>query len=78
MSIEEFEIEALKLDPKGRARLAERLLGSLENLSEEECAVLWTEEAERRDADLNVNSQNPRNSEDVMRDAYSTCASRLD
>ncbi len=58
MSVEELEIEALKLDPKGRARLAERLLASLEDLSEEECAALWAEEAERRDADLNANPQN--------------------
>jgi hypothetical protein len=27
MSIEEIEAEALKLDPKARARLAEKLLG---------------------------------------------------
>ena len=36
MSIEEIEAEALKLDPKARARLAERLLESLETLSDQE------------------------------------------
>ena len=49
MSIEELEAEALKLNPSARARLAERLLESLETLSEEENSRLWAEEAERRD-----------------------------
>jgi hypothetical protein len=49
MSIEEIEAEALKLDAKARAKLAERLLESLEQLSDEENARLWVEEAERRD-----------------------------
>ena len=50
MSTEELEHEALKLAPRDRARLAERLLESLENLTDEENAHLWAEEAERRDA----------------------------
>ncbi len=36
MRIEDLEAEALKLDPKGRARLAERLLKSLDNLTPDE------------------------------------------
>ncbi|MDP2391466.1 MAG: addiction module protein, partial [Acidobacteriota bacterium] len=48
MSIEELEAAALKLEPKSRARLAERLLESLEQLSPEENARIWAEEAERR------------------------------
>ena len=51
MSIEEIEAEALKLDPQARARLAERLLESLETLSDQENERLWAEEADRRDAD---------------------------
>ena len=50
MGIEEIESEALKLDPTARARLAERLLESLELLSDEEMKRLWAEEAERRGA----------------------------
>jgi len=46
MKIEELEGEALKLDPKSRARLAGRLLDSLEELSEEENVQLWAEEAQ--------------------------------
>ena len=41
MHIEDVETEALKLDPKARARLAGKLLESLENLSEDENARLW-------------------------------------
>ena len=51
MSIEEIEAEALKLDPQARARLAEKLLESLETLSDQENERLWAEEADRRDAD---------------------------
>jgi hypothetical protein len=50
MSIKEIETAVLKLRPKDRARLAEKLLESLENLSEEENEIIWAQEAERRDA----------------------------
>ncbi len=39
---------ALSLDVQDRAALAQRLLASLEELSEEEAARLWAEEAQRR------------------------------
>ena len=55
MSIDEIEAEALKLDPKARARLAGRLLESLEELSKAENQHVWVEEAQRRDADLDAN-----------------------
>ena len=50
MSIKEIEAVALTLVPKDRARLAGRLLRSLEDLSEEENEMIWAEEAERRDS----------------------------
>ena len=40
--------EALSLDTELRAALAQRLLDSLEELSEEEAERLWAEEAQRR------------------------------
>jgi hypothetical protein len=49
MSTDELEHEALKLAPRDRARLAERLLQSLESLTDEENSKLWAEEAARRD-----------------------------
>ena len=48
MKIDELEKAALVPDPQGRAPLAERLLESLENLSPEEHARIWAEEAQRR------------------------------
>ena len=39
---------ALALDVHDRASLAEKLLASLEELSEEEADRLWAEEAQRR------------------------------
>jgi hypothetical protein len=69
MSIEEIEAEALKLDPKGRAKLAEKLLESLEQLSDEENARLWAEEAERRDQEWDAKAGVGKPSRDVLRGA---------
>ena len=68
MSIEEIEAEALKLDPEARARLAEKLLESLETLSDQENEALWAEEADRRDADWGSPSGSARPAADVLRD----------
>src|SRR2546422_6249409 len=46
MSVEEIEAKALKLDPKDRARLAEKLLASLETLSDRENDRLWARSEE--------------------------------
>jgi len=40
--------DALSLEVRDRAALAEKLLASLEELTEEEANRLWTEEAQRR------------------------------
>jgi hypothetical protein len=69
MSIEDLEAKALKLDPKARARLAGRLLESLEGLSEEENARLWAEEAQRRDTEMDKNPGSGSPAEEVFRDA---------
>jgi hypothetical protein len=69
MSKEEIEAEALKLDPKARARLAEKLLESLEDLSESENARLWADEAERRDAEWNARTGAGRSASTVLRAA---------
>jgi len=71
MSIEELESGAMKLDPKARARLAGKLLESLETLSDEENERLWAEEAERRDSDLGSDESDGRAADDVLRDARS-------
>ncbi len=69
MSIDELESEAMKLDPKARARLAGKLLESLEALSEKENERLWGEEARRRDTDLDSDQDGGRSADDVLRDA---------
>lgn len=66
---DELEIEALKLAPTARARLAEKLLESLENLSEEENASLWAEEAQRRDHAWDTGDVRGHPSADVFREA---------
>jgi len=69
MSIEELEAAALKLEPKARARLAGRLLESLEDLTPEENARIWAEEAQRRADAIDAGSLTSRSAEDVFRDA---------
>ena len=70
MSIDEIESAALKLAAVDRARLAESLLESLEQLSNEENAKLWAEEAIRRDEEWDVDPTAGRPARDVLRDAF--------
>ena len=69
MSIKEIEAALLKLVPKERARLAGKLLESLENLSDEENALIWAQEAERRDAAWNSSADSSRTAKRVFRNA---------
>ena len=48
----EFEAQALKLPRRERARLAQRLISSLEHEEDAEVESLWLAEAERRLAEL--------------------------
>jgi putative addiction module component (TIGR02574 family) len=70
MSIDEIEAVVLSLGPTDRARLAERLLESLDQLPAEESEKLWAEEALRRDHDLDADATSARPSADVFRDAF--------
>jgi Putative addiction module component len=69
MRIEDLEAEALKLDPKGRARLAERLLKSLDNLGPDENDRIWAEEAQRRANAQDAGMLSSRPAADVLRGA---------
>ena len=69
MKLEDIEAAALKLDPKGRARLAGKLLDSLETLSPEENARIWAEEAQRRSEALDSGRLSSRPADQVFRDA---------
>jgi len=52
MTLTDVEVEALKLNPGDRADLAQKLLDSLEDLSEKEIEELWIKEAIRRAKEL--------------------------
>ena len=69
MSIDDLEAAALKLDSKARARLAERLLDSLEQLSPDENARLWVEEAQRRAEALDAGLLSSQPADEVFREA---------
>lgn len=69
MKLLDLEVEALKLPVSERARLAEVLLNSLDALSEDEHRRQWTDEAVRRDAELDADPSRGRPAEDVFRDA---------
>ena len=71
MMLKDLETEALKLNPTARARLAKKLLNSLEVLSEAEVERLWVEEAERRNEQMERGVVEARPAEDVIRDARS-------
>lgn len=69
MTVEQVESEALKLDPEARAKLAEKLLRSLDEMSDEDIQELWAEEAVRRDAEIDAGTTSLRDAGDVFRDA---------
>ena len=77
MDAKTLEAEILKLDTQSRARLAERLLASLDKpsgedgISEEEALQAWAEEAQRRDAEIDLNPESELPAEDVLREARS-------
>lgn len=71
MSLDENQIEAaaLNLQPRSRAKLAEKLLKSLDVLSDAEIEAMWVEEAERRNAELDSGEEQGVPAEEVLRDA---------
>ena len=71
MTVAELETAALKLPPRERARLAEKLLASLEVLSDAEHDEIWASEALRRDAELEKHPELARDNDVVFRTARS-------
>ncbi len=66
---EELEDRVLKLDLPARAALAEKLLRSLDNLSEAENEQLWLAEAKRRRQQLLQGDAQARDGEAVLQRA---------
>lgn len=71
MKMSDLENEVLKLDPPARARLAEVLLRSLDELSEREIEELWFDEAERRERAWDAGEVEGIPAEQVMRELRS-------
>ena len=69
MNTEQLEAEIMKLSLDARAKLAERIILSLDAPSEEENLQLWVQEAERRLKDLREGKAKEGAAEDVFRRA---------
>ena len=67
-----LEAKALKLPPEQRARLAERLISSLDQASDPESEQLWLEEAERRLEELESGQVEAVPAERVIENARSS------
>ena len=69
MESKSIEYEALRLPPAERAKLAQKLLLSLDDLSEEELEQAWLLEADRRARELDRGEVQPVPAEEVRRKA---------
>ena len=69
MDLMAIEQEALNLSPEDRAKLAQKLLLSLESLSEEQIRESWLIEAERRAREIDRGEVQPIPAEEVRRKA---------
>lgn len=72
--LEEIEEEALELELDERAALAEKLLRSLEGISEAENERLWLAEAERRQREIEGGHVKALPGEEVLRRAAAEIA----
>lgn len=61
--------QALSLELRDRAKLTEKLLGSLDGLSEAEIEQLWLDEAKQRLEDYRAGRSEGIPAEDVFREA---------
>lgn len=69
MTVRQIEKQLMKLDADSRARLASRLLVSLDNPSDAENEKLWAREALRRHKELVAGKAKSRSAETVLKNA---------
>jgi putative addiction module component (TIGR02574 family) len=69
IDLKELEEQAMRLPPRQRAELAERLIASLDRLEDAEYERLWVEEAARRYEEYEKGNISGRLAEEVFRDA---------
>ncbi len=74
MSFKDLRAEALKLQPKTRAKLARELLVSLDGLAASDLERLWTEEAIRRDDEIDRGKARLRPAAEVLKRARARLA----
>jgi len=67
-----LEAKALKLPPEERARLAERLISSLDPEADADSEALWIQEAERRLEELKSGAVDAVSAERVIEKARSS------
>jgi putative addiction module component (TIGR02574 family) len=67
----QIESKALKLPARARARLAERLISSLDEEVDADAEALWVSEAERRLDELRTGKVKGRSATSVFRKARS-------
>jgi len=68
----QLESKALKLSPRERARLAERLIASLDSEADADAEAVWVREAERRLDELRTGRVKGRSAASVFRKARSS------
>ena len=68
MTIEEIESAIFSLDIQSRAKLARKLLLSLEDLSVEENLELWVQESERRLQELRADPGSAVDADEAIAD----------
>lgn len=68
----QIESKALKLPPRERARLAERLISSLDDEADVDAEELWIREGERRLDELHAGRVKGRSAAGVFRRARAT------
>ena len=69
MTLEEIESAIMKLDVQSRARLARKLILSLEDLSVQENLALWVQESERRLQELRADPDQAIDADAAMAEA---------
>jgi putative addiction module component (TIGR02574 family) len=69
VTLEEIEAAIMKLDARDRARLARKLLLSLEDMSVQENLELWAQESERRLEELRADPEQAIDADTVMAEA---------
>jgi hypothetical protein len=69
MTLEEIESAIMKLDVQSRARLARKLILSLEDLSVQENLALWAQESERRLQELRADPEQAIDADAAMIEA---------